>query len=112
MIPRPPRSTLTDTLFPYTTLFRSARSAPDPARQPDRRSETAEPSVPFRSIIPGRANLAAGWKSPGLRGGRVPGFRSEEHTSELQSLMRISSAVFCLKHKTQPLLTDYSHTDN
>src|SRR3546814_2895650 len=80
MIRRPPRSTRTDTLFPYTTLFRS----PGP------------PHV--RAVAPagpGRDHL--GVQLPG-RG------RSEEHTSELQSLMRISYAVFCLKQKTQTLL--------
>src|SRR3546814_4204072 len=74
MIRRPPRSTRTDTLFPYTTLFRS------PAR--DRRRDRA---------------------SPDARAPEIPGSwgRSEEHTSELQSLMRISYAVFCLKKKNQ-----------
>src|SRR3546814_13252753 len=70
MIRRPPRSTRTDTLFPYTTLFRS-----DPSHQ--RRGSGAD---------------AVGRKGPVL-------LRSEEHTSELQSLMRISYAVFCLKKK-------------
>src|SRR3546814_1056203 len=74
MIRRPPRSTRTDTLFPYTTLF---RSVPVPARR--RADRTA------RDESRRRARNAAG--------------RSEEHTSELQSLMRISYAVFCLKKK-------------
>src|SRR3546814_4512093 len=87
MIRRPPRSTRTDTLFPYTTLFRS----------PDR----------------GRAGVSAGASRRGAaqlgvrrdtRGAcrtmtYLDCFRSEEHTSELQSLMRISYAVFCLKKK-------------
>src|SRR3546814_14692202 len=72
MIRRPPRSTRTDTLFPYTTLFRSH-------------------AVGGRSI---RSRLLRA----GAAGHRGPG-RSEEHTSELQSLMRISYAVFCLKKK-------------
>src|SRR3546814_2512961 len=74
MIRRPPRSTRTDTLFPYTTLFRSlaARAGADAVR------------CRRHAGLPGRS---AG-KS-----------RSEEHTSELQSLMRISYAVFCLKKK-------------
>src|SRR3546814_4027305 len=81
---RPPRSTRTDTLFPYTTLFRSllghARSRP--ARRLDARA---------RRLADARAH-------PGPE--RHPGsHRSEEHTSELQSLMRISYAVFCLKKK-------------
>src|SRR3546814_2073452 len=78
MIRRPPRSTRTDTLFPYTTLFRSAPS-PRPAQSPPRPTKAA-------------------WRSAGRRAAFV---RSEEHTSELQSLMRISYAVFCLKKKKQ-----------
>src|SRR3546814_21174520 len=74
MIRRPPRSTRTDTLFPYTTLFRSSPGS------------TSTRSTP----------LPCG----GLRFGPPLGRpRSEEHTSELQSLMRISYAVFCLKKK-------------
>src|SRR3546814_13476821 len=82
MIRRPPRSTRTDTLFPYTTLFRSAGSAghPRPRRQSRRRR------TPVRRQPLGRT---------------PPPARSEEHTSELQSLMRISYAVFCLKKKTK-----------
>src|SRR3546814_2839663 len=80
MIRRPPRSTLTDTLFPYTTLFRSK-------------------AVPGLYVIGeavdvtghlGGFNFQWAWSS-----------RSDEHTSELQSLMRISYAVFCLKKKTR-----------
>src|SRR3546814_6334730 len=78
MIRRPPRSTRTDTLFPYTTLFRSHR--PVEKTLPGRRHHVAEP---------GRCHLHS----------TVP--RSEEHTSELQSLMRISYAVFCLKKKNK-----------
>src|SRR3546814_4073568 len=77
MIRRPPRSTRTDTLFPYTTLFRSPRA--DRAR-------------PHRSSWP--QHRAA-----------CPMLRSEEHTSELQSLMRISYAVFCLKKKKKNKIT-------
>src|SRR3546814_7350897 len=80
MIRRPPRSTRTDTLFPYTTLFRS-------------RACSASASV--RVDLP-----ASGWlMTAKVRRGRESGTRSEEHTSELQSLMRISYAVFCLKKK-------------
>src|SRR3546814_4187382 len=78
MIPRPPRSTRTDTLFPYTTLFRSAGGL---AAGGATLSQDAATSVFTRRTISGR------------RG------RSEEHTSELQSLMRTSYAVFCLKKK-------------
>src|SRR3546814_11182549 len=78
MIRRPPRSTRTDTLFPYTTLFRSCAT-------------TSTMTLPTDVLPAPRA-----WEkepSANLTG------RSEEHTSELQSLMRISYAVFCLKKK-------------
>src|SRR3546814_4368111 len=85
MIRRPPRSTRTDTLFPYTTLFRSAsgdiRGAGEDGNPEGRRELPPAP-------VPGQIRRA------GPRRGR-----SEEHTSELQSLMRISYAVFCLKKK-------------
>src|SRR3546814_2582581 len=81
MIRRPPRSTRTDTLFPYTTLFRSRSLTPSfPASAPG--TIASKPQNMRTSLI-----LFA---SSG---------RSEEHTSELQSLMRISYAVFCLKKK-------------
>src|SRR3546814_14531220 len=76
MIRRPPRSTRTDTLFPYTTLFRS------------------KAHEPLAQIEFGGVGVA------GRRGVHERRTRSEEHTSELQSLMRISYAVFCLKKKT------------
>src|SRR3546814_1909483 len=88
MIRRPPRSTRTDTLFPYTTLFRSVRT--------DRRQRSGHPA----------ARPQAGSTGVGSVGGTTQGgYRSEEHTSELQSLMRISYAVFCLKKKTQVIVT-------
>src|SRR3546814_3751959 len=96
MIRRPPRSTRTDTLFPYTTLFRSTQPVfIDPGF---RRGD----AVSFRSEQLGdcaRGVDHAVRKAPFIV---VPGHdpRSEEHTSELQSLMRISYAVFCLKKKT------------
>src|SRR3546814_4956502 len=107
MIRRPPRSTRTDTLFPYTTLFRSKRYVKAHGRQrqqshSDRQSRQGSggPDVPERRQ--GRAVPARHLRDlegPELR--RAPGEdRSEEHTSELQSLMRISYAVFCLKKKT------------
>src|SRR3546814_8902668 len=93
MIRRPPRSTRTDTLFPYTTLFRSRPTKPlagirfGPVSQP-------LPQIGVR-IVRGVSR-----KRFSLGGSRLPDdFRSEEHTSELQSLMRISYAVFCLKKK-------------
>src|SRR3546814_7814983 len=93
MIRRPPRSTRTDTLFPDTTLFRSA-SAPNSGSRPDNCPNGDCRSAECRK---GRAcskelSYVAIWPD-----GRD---RSEEHTSELQSLMRISYAVFCLKNKT------------
>src|SRR3546814_10497916 len=93
MIRRPPRSTRTDTLFPYTTLFRSELI------------NTGD----FPPNAPARAYGKTTWKI---------GMRSEEHTSELQSLMRISYAVFCLKKKktTTHLITknmyQVKHKDN
>src|SRR3546814_2936095 len=77
MIRRPPRSTRTDTLFPYTTLFRSDRNPTPRWRSPAARC---------------RVRHGPRRRSPWYRASR-----SEEHTSELQSLMRISYAVFCLK---------------
>src|SRR3546814_13101700 len=86
MIRRPPRSTRTDTLFPYTTLFRSGvgnacaggprQVTPGPGQRPEYRRRRQRPAGPDQQ-------------------------RSEEHTSELQSLMRISYAVFCLKKKNK-----------
>src|SRR3546814_19448276 len=94
MIRRPPRSTRTDTLFPYTTLFRSRGTsgrgaAGKAARQPPRR-ESGSPR-----IRDSRRRVSSRCPVPGF----PPCTRSEEHTSELQSLMRISYAVFCLKKK-------------
>src|SRR3546814_19473654 len=87
MIRRPPRSTRTDTLFPYTTLFRSTGL---------RRFPTHSPRRPTRLFL-----LQVLLRRENRRAFRLqPAWRSEEHTSELQSLMRISYAVFCLKKKT------------
>src|SRR3546814_7373766 len=86
MIRRPPRSTRTDTLFPYTTLFRSHRPPCRPARSPS-------PSCP-------RPPRGERRRDPRYGGDRTA-MRSGEHTSELQSLMRISYAVFCLKKKNK-----------
>src|SRR3546814_6579912 len=99
MIRRPPRSTRTDTLFPYTTLFRSR----------------------FLGVLPRHHPIPDRWGSVRTKRGRGPGHsprrrrrrahpcraapRSEEHTSELQSLMRISYAVFCLKKKKKKMKT-------
>src|SRR3546814_5051452 len=103
MIRRPPRSTRTDTLFPYTTLFRSIggvrlhKVGRIGLRGGDRGLDAAETDAMFGPDI--------GFQPQRLRriakvdGGDVAAPRSEEHTSELQSLMRISYAVFCLKKK-------------
>src|SRR3546814_10890691 len=81
MIRRPPRSTRTDTLFPYTTLFRSG----------DRSRE----GIGGAAVSDAVGNL----RRPSGQASGLMSRRSEEHTSELQSLMRISYAVFCLKKK-------------
>src|SRR3546814_10763804 len=106
MIRRPPRSTRTDTLFPYPTLFRSRLRGRVVGDRAD------EPRVPARcgALDPdpdARGGTGLDPRGLALRGGRRDARenddyvdRSEEHTSELQSLMRISSAVFCLKKKT------------
>src|SRR3546814_7614689 len=101
MIRRPPRSTRTDTLFPYTTLFRSFEQSLRQALLTSGGSPKiffASPiSIGFLALIALCVLGAAIFK---LRFGDETKNRSEEHTSELQSLMRISYAVFCLKKKT------------
>src|SRR3546814_7096720 len=116
MILRPPRSTRTDTLFPYTTLFRSQRRGPvlqslDVLKEISRWWRRG---IPTAGRIVCVNNVAALLESGGesiavslvertdllqVLGVDVVPVRSEEHTSELQSLMRISYAVFCLKKK-------------
>src|SRR3546814_7522547 len=95
MIRRPPRSTRTDTLFPYTTLFRSNddRRRVEPQRLLDQLARI------HRCAVDGAAEHFGVFDQPMLRVHEQ--HRSEEHTSELQSLMRISSAVFCLKKKNK-----------
>src|SRR3546814_2956306 len=95
---RPPRSTRTDTLFPYTTLFRSPLFYPAGGRIFGHVPFSAKGSGSFR-----HKKAACIFPSPHLR------YRSEEHTSELQSLMRISYAVFCLKKKK--IKKTYIHYD-
>src|SRR3546814_3983942 len=90
MIRRPPRSTRTDTLLPYTTLFRSIADLPGMIRGFGPVKEEA-----IARYEEERAALLAEFEAVPHREAR-----SEEHTSELQSLMRISYAVFCLKKKT------------
>src|SRR3546814_9776097 len=95
MIRRPPRSTRTDTLFPYTTLFRSSLKirggALTSTLQGLRKKELLEEKPAARG--------AAAWRHGKDGRPMMLAIRSEEHTSELQSLMRISYAVFCLKKK-------------
>src|SRR3546814_10374562 len=116
MIRRPPRSTRTDTLFPYTTLFRSA-VVDDQQRQ--RFIDAVGAPVHHGGggarldrlagevVAVERRSLQRHEEVAGLDAARVDGDaggpRSEEHTSELQSLMRISYAVFCLKKKKQTI---------
>src|SRR3546814_9041971 len=98
MIRRPPRSTRTAALFPYTTLFLSAASA-SPAFSDRRRY--GPPSLAYRR----RRGSPTGSRRCRVPCRNVRRHRSEEHTSELQSLMRISYAVFCLKKKNTLILT-------
>src|SRR3546814_4965166 len=117
MIRRPPRSTRTDTLFPYTTLFRSRerRLMSQPrefgrAHQRRNRRPLLHPDMPPAQVPKLRALLYF-----------LPLFlqkslcwivsRSEEHTSELQSLMRISYAVFCLKKKTHRMIINKEYNN-
>src|SRR3546814_6588281 len=97
MIRRPPRSTLTDTRFPYTTLFRSLYLA---SGSPRRRELLAQIGVSFTAVSADIDETPLDDETPSAYVERLArGKRSEEHTSELQSLMRISYAVFCLKKK-------------
>src|SRR3546814_4409601 len=107
MIRRPPKSTRTYTLFPYTTLFRSQAATAissvcfleksERVVNGDLQALSRTGRITSMTIGPVGADfdVSVSWASPG--GERVP--RSEEHTSELQSLIRIPSAVFCLKKK-------------
>src|SRR3546814_5781473 len=99
MIRRPPRSTRTDTLFPYSTLFRSRGAL--------RQRDPGEGAGCLSALrLPGRPVVTRRTRPPD--GGDLPPARSEEHTSELQSLMRISYAVFCLKKKNiLDILTEF-----
>src|SRR3546814_6669213 len=96
MIRRPPRSTRTDTLFPYATRFRSpARSLDHIAARGNELHRHAHKACSFAA-----ASIACAARS----------IRSEEHTSELQSLMRISYAAFCLQKTNPPPTAPYNHT--
>src|SRR3546814_6366205 len=103
MIRRPPRSTRTDTLFPYTTLFRSVRISRIRNLEDDIALSLAALGIRIIAPIPGRGTIGIEVPNqhPEIVSMRsvLATERSEEHTSELQSLMRISYAVFCLKKK-------------
>src|SRR3546814_4070864 len=114
MIRRPPKSTRTATLFPYTTLFRSLgdrrRTAPRPGRAPAIAGAALQQPVGHGGQA---APPDAGFflDPRGCAGGARSGAgRSEEHTSELQSLMRISYAVFCLKKKKHNHMNNRQNT--
>src|SRR3546814_6403688 len=101
MIRRPPRSTRTDTLFPYTTLFRAL--------------EVRDHELGQVGPVAGRRGLGgdvALERFVGLQHGGRRHVRSEEHTSELQSLMRISYAVFCLKKKIKDYHNNICYSTN
>src|SRR3546814_4011978 len=133
MIRRPPRSTRTDTLFPYTTLFRSRRgpfflSAPRTeercfdklstnggknfawCKAPSRRQATGQGRAALVEGAHGRGQASSRLARRDRRRVRAALYgRSEEHTSELQSLMRISYAVFCLNKKKTITRHNYKH---
>src|SRR3546814_6363726 len=112
MIRRPPRSTRTDTLFPYTTLFRSNLAPPEGLKAKlemlrasgriFREHDELFTETSWLSVMAGQGIEAAGY--------HPAADRSEEHTSELQSLMRISYAVFCLKKKKPKIRTTTTQT--
>src|SRR3546814_3664725 len=116
MIRRPPRSTRTDTLFPYTTLFRSPQCATSRANiallegKAPVQQDTDGDGKPDKTLDDteraNQLNLARALLKANCPGNEPPA-RSEEHTSELQSLMRISYAVFCLKKKTNTNTTPH-----
>src|SRR3546814_7194602 len=116
MIRRPPRSTRTDTLVPYTTLFRSHRRVALSGRlarrqfQP-RSSKTPHPDArggQIRRLLHGGPSGRLNMPIEALKRSHTVTSRSEEHTSELQSLMRISYAVFCLKKKIKNIMHDHN----
>src|SRR3546814_4774297 len=118
MIRRPPRSTRTDTLFPYTTLFRSLILTTALNLAPRIRRLTGQNrafNVAFRTIMTAAGRIPKHRFSHHHDSPRCPlslmsaaRGRSEEHTSELQSLMRISYAVFCLKKKNTQTKIQYA----
>src|SRR3546814_2467964 len=108
MIRRPPRSTRTDTLFPYTTLFRSPRLLGLDTLGVVAARLCCSRTLRYAAL---RA-LAAPCQPRPIRRNRRVSMRSEEHTSELQSLMRISYAVFCLKKKKKLYKNTYDREEH
>src|SRR3546814_6995427 len=125
MIRRPPRSTRTDTLFPYTTLFRSRirkRKINMAAKEVKFGDDARSRMVAGVNVLANAVKVTLGPKgrnvildksygAPTVTKDGVSVARSEEHTSELQSLMRISYAVFCLKKKTTREPNAEQHTN-
>src|SRR3546814_5146337 len=115
MIRRPPRSTRTDTLFPYTTLFRSQHRNDEnsahfflpPRKWASGLCRTTAYAIVYEARIAQAMDFTR--RLAAVRRARPARCRSEEHTSELQSLMRISYAVFCLKKKKERLYTRNNH---
>src|SRR3546814_8485105 len=109
MIQEPPRSTTTDTFVPYTTLFRAHGAGTFSQIGPLEKSRRDLPVCLWRAGVPHALSVDVddpqSWPNlpPNLHGLTIIRMRSEEHTSELQSLMRISYAVFCLKKKLYKL---------
>src|SRR3546814_8121700 len=99
MIRRPPRSTRTDTRFPYTTLFRSLEVLGERHHDIKRKVYAVLKALGLQHKLDQLPQRLSGGEQQRVAIARA---RSEEHTSELQSLMRISYAVFCLKKKKQP----------
>src|SRR3546814_5095619 len=117
MIRRPPRSTPTDTLLPYPTLFRSLDQVQRPVQPPHHlasplRLAADDHPVGAHEVVDGGALAQELRIRADVELGVRPALRSEEHTSELQSLMRISYAVFCLKKKHKQQEDIQSHTNN
>src|SRR3546814_13921002 len=104
MVRRPPRSTRTDTLFPYTTLFRSPLVRREALARIEAQLAQRLTNEGLQYRLVGRVkspwSIYSKMRAEGKSFDQVMDVRSEEHTSELQSLMRISYAVFCLKKKT------------
>src|SRR3546814_1528680 len=110
---RPPSSTRTDTLFPYTTRFLSLQFSCIKHRSLQRASRQTADSIALQElVVPDRSAFHLNAEDPNGDHLTIPSPRSEEHTSELQSLMRISYAVFCLKQKIENTHNTSPNTTN